>query len=80
MSNHTESESSDEVQIAFKVIISVINIYVAIFVILCICTIFDHIHKTIEKYRLDMTYQSIDHESPENTRRQFGTNNETKIH
>ena len=80
MSNHTEPEASDEVQIAFKMIISVIYIYAAIFVTLCICTIFDHMHKTIEKYRLDMTYQSIDHEPPEDTRRQSRTmDNETKI-
>ena len=77
MSNHTESESINEIQIAFKMITLVIYIYAAIFVTLCICATFDLIHDTIEKYRLEMTYQSIDHEAPENTRRQ---DNETKIH
>ena len=79
MSNHTESESSDEVQIAFKMIISVTYIYAAIFVTLCMCAISDYIHYTIEKYRLEMTYQSIDHEAPENTRSQSRTmDDETK--
>ena len=77
MSNHTESEANDEVQLAFKVILSMVYIYAAIFVTLCICATFDLIHDTIEKYRLEMTYQSIDHEAPEDTRRQ---DNETKNH
>ena len=82
MSNHTESEANDEVQIAFKMIIPVVYIYAAIFVTFCICAIFDHIHATIEKYRLDMTYQSIDQGSTEDERRSIvrTLDNDTKIH
>ncbi len=80
MSNYTESEANDEVQLAFKVILSMVYIYAAIFVTFCMCAISDYIHYTTEKYRLDMTYQSIDQGPTEDEHRSIvrTLDNETK--
>ena len=75
-----ESEPSDEIQITSKIITSMIYIYAVIFVALCFYAIFDHIQETIEEYRLEMTYQSINQEVTGNKNRRFRTINNEKIH
>ena len=48
-----------ELEPGFKMVFTMIYIYVVIFVALCIYATFVHIYRTIEEYRLEMTYQSI---------------------
>ena len=62
---------SDEIQIAFKVIVTMMYIYAVIFVTICLYTSFVHINDKIEEYRLDMIYQSIDQEVSEKKNSRF---------
>ena len=58
--NHPES---GEIQVTFKIILTLMYTYAIFFVALCFYSIFIHINNMIEKYRLDMIYQSYEQDT-----------------